>query len=87
MAPVAAPGNSKHGTGYALDISGNNAETTRISKNGISADLPNDLFLAAGAGKQRLYIIPSLDLVIVRQGRQARFDDAEFLKRLLIGKT
>jgi hypothetical protein len=31
VAPVAPPGSSKHGTGYALDISGNNAETTRIS--------------------------------------------------------
>lgn len=32
VAPVALPGNSKHGSGYALDISGDNAETTRISK-------------------------------------------------------
>lgn len=32
VAPVAVPGNSKHGTGYALDISGDNAETTRICK-------------------------------------------------------
>jgi len=32
VAPVAVPGNSQHGTGYALDISGNNTETTRISK-------------------------------------------------------
>ena len=30
--------------------------------------LPEDLFLAAGAGKQRLYVIPSMKLVIVRQG-------------------
>ena len=32
VAPVAAPGDSKHGSGYALDIAGNNAETTRVSK-------------------------------------------------------
>jgi hypothetical protein len=32
VAPVAAPGGSKHGSGYALDIAGNNSETTRISK-------------------------------------------------------
>ncbi len=32
VAPVAPPGVSKHGSGYALDISGNNTETTRISK-------------------------------------------------------
>lgn len=30
VAPVALPGNSKHGTGYALDISGDNKEITRI---------------------------------------------------------
>lgn len=32
VAPVASPGTSKHGTGYALDIAGSNLETTRISK-------------------------------------------------------
>jgi len=44
-----------------------------------------DLFMAAGAANQRLYIIRSLDLVIVRQGQLAKYDDAEFLKRLLLG--
>lgn len=29
--------------------------------------VPNDLVMAAGAGKQRLYIVPSQDLVVVRQ--------------------
>lgn len=61
-------------------------ETTRISRQGISARLPKDLFMAAGAGKQRLYIIPSLDLVVVRQGRQARFEDEEFLQKLIFGR-
>jgi CubicO group peptidase (beta-lactamase class C family) len=70
-----------------MDRLGIEPETARLSKNGISADLPKDLFLAAGAGKQRLYIIPSLDLIIVRQGRQSRFDDVEFLKRLLSDKV
>jgi CubicO group peptidase (beta-lactamase class C family) len=46
-----------------------------------------DLFMAAGAGNQRLYIIPSLDLVIVRQGNFGRFDDGEFLSRLIFGKA
>lgn len=32
VAPVAKPGISKHGSGYALDIEGDNAETTRICK-------------------------------------------------------
>lgn len=51
--------------------------------------LPADLFMAAGAGKQRLYVIPSMKMVIVRQGdlRASRgFSDAEFLDRLLRGK-
>jgi len=51
--------------------------------------LPEDLFLAAGAGKQRLYVIPSLKVVIVRQGdllKSRSFSDAEFLDRLLRGK-
>jgi len=43
--------------------------------------------MAAGAGKQRLYLIDGLDLVVVRfaeQGRDGRaFDDAEFLETLL----
>lgn len=59
----------------------------RISREGIYAKGPRDLVMAAGAGQQRLYIIPSLDMVIVRQGRLSRFDDAEFLARLLDGKT
>ncbi|MEW6359940.1 MAG: serine hydrolase [Planctomycetota bacterium] len=51
--------------------------------------LPEDLFMAAGAGKQRLYVIPSLKMVIIRQGelRASRsFSDAEFLDRLLRAK-
>ena len=53
-------------------------------------ELPQDLFMAAGAGNQRLYIIPSKELVIVRQtgrllqGRRGRrFSDVEFLLTLL----
>jgi CubicO group peptidase (beta-lactamase class C family) len=56
--------------------------------------VPKDLVFAAGAGKQRLYILPSLGLVIVRQGERIResltgayrpdFSDQEFF-RLLFG--
>jgi CubicO group peptidase (beta-lactamase class C family) len=62
-------------------------ETTRISEEGIGADLPKDLLMAAGAGKQRLYIIPSRNLMIVRLGTQSRFDDREFLARLLLNSS
>jgi CubicO group peptidase (beta-lactamase class C family) len=57
----------------------------KIGVNGIYTKGPRDLVMAAGAAGQRLYIIPSLDMVIVRQGRFSRFDDAEFLARLLDG--
>jgi CubicO group peptidase (beta-lactamase class C family) len=52
--------------------------------------IPEDLFLAAGAGKQRLYVIPSMKLVVVRQSDIAKgrtFSDTEFLSRLLRGKA
>ena len=59
---------------------------TEISENGIT-DEAKDLFMAAGAGNQRLYIIPSLDLVVVRQAQFGSWDDREFLTRLLTGKS
>lgn len=60
-----------------------NRETINgINDNGIAAGV-SDLFMAAGAGNQRLYIIPSLDMVIVRQGRFTKWDDREFLSKIL----
>jgi CubicO group peptidase (beta-lactamase class C family) len=50
-------------------------------------DSPADLFMAAGEGNQRLYVIPSKKLVVVRFGRpDFSWNDAEFLTRLLYGK-
>ena len=47
---------------------------------------PKDLIACIGTGKQRLYMIPSLDLVIVRFGCEVPFSDGDFLSRLLTGK-
>ncbi|MBK8303695.1 MAG: serine hydrolase [Chloracidobacterium sp.] len=55
-----------------------------IMKNGIAEGV-SDLFMAAGAGNQRLYIIRSLDMVIVRQGNFGTWDDTEFMRRMLTG--
>jgi CubicO group peptidase (beta-lactamase class C family) len=50
---------------------------------GNQTEEPPSLFFAAGKGKQRLYVIRELDLVIVRFGHPARFDDHTFLSLLL----
>ncbi|MDF1661507.1 MAG: hypothetical protein P1V97_07025, partial [Planctomycetota bacterium] len=58
--------------------------------------LPKDMFMAAGAGDQRLFIIRSRKLVIVRQargvlgavlGRRSGYSDSELLFRILYGKN
>jgi hypothetical protein len=38
-----------------------------------------------GSGYQRLFVIPSMSLVVVRQGLGGKFSDSEYL-RLLLGK-
>jgi CubicO group peptidase (beta-lactamase class C family) len=53
----------------------------------IMPELIPDLIMAMGHGKQRLYIIPSLKLVVVRFGESdhMRWNDADFLG-LILGK-
>jgi CubicO group peptidase (beta-lactamase class C family) len=46
---------------------------------------PSDVVACIGSGYQRLYVIPSMNLVVVRHGSGARFSDGHFL-RLLLGK-
>src|SRR5437762_5061859 len=46
---------------------------------------PSDVVACIGSGYQRLYVIPSLNLVVVRHGSGRKFSDAHFL-RLLVGK-
>ena len=48
-------------------------------------DAPRDMVAAIGSAYQRMFIIPSLDTIIVRQGRDAAFSDAKFL-RILLGR-
>ena len=50
----------------------------------ICKDAPADMVVALGSHFQRLFIIPSLRAVIVRQGMEAKFSDAHFL-RLILG--
>ncbi|MDX1948787.1 MAG: serine hydrolase [Pirellulaceae bacterium] len=61
---------------------------------GPKSEFLSDLFFAAGAGDQRLYISRKLEVVVVRQatgilaaitGRREGYSDKEFLARLMFG--
>jgi CubicO group peptidase (beta-lactamase class C family) len=52
----------------------------------IATNAPADMYMAAGTGKQRLYVIPSLRLVVVRYGHALAspgWSDHELLGKLL----
>ncbi len=51
----------------------------------ICQDAPDDLVACIGSEGQRLYVIPSLKLIVVRQANGGSFSDAHFL-RLLLGR-
>jgi CubicO group peptidase (beta-lactamase class C family) len=46
-------------------------------------EAPRDLFVSLGSMGQRLYVIPSMDTVIVRLSNDSHFSDADFLRLLL----
>jgi CubicO group peptidase (beta-lactamase class C family) len=46
-------------------------------------DAPSDLVACIGSKHQRLYVIPSMDLLVVRHGSGGSFSDARFLRLLL----
>jgi CubicO group peptidase (beta-lactamase class C family) len=48
-------------------------------------DAPSDLVACIGSEGQRLYVIPSLQLIVVREANGGSFSDAHFL-RLLLGR-
>jgi len=52
----------------------------------ICKDAPADMVVALGSHYQRLFVIPSLKAVIVRQGSGGNFSDAQFL-RLVLGRS
>jgi CubicO group peptidase (beta-lactamase class C family) len=51
-----------------------------------AGNAPDDLVFARGLGSQRLYIIPSLELIIVQFAETEIFDDGSFLRRLLVSR-
>jgi CubicO group peptidase (beta-lactamase class C family) len=65
-----------------LDLPWENAQWTDVC---ICKDAPADMVVALGSGYQRLFIIPSMKAIIVRQGAGAKFSDAHFL-RLVFGR-
>lgn len=65
-----------------LDLPWERAQWTNIC---LCRDAPADMVVALGSGYQRLFIIPSMNALIVRQGRNAKFSDAKFL-RLIFGR-
>ena len=66
-----------------LDLPWQAAEWTDVC---ICRDAPADMIVALGSGYQRLFVFPSLKAVVVRQGSNATFSDAHFL-RLVLGKS
>jgi CubicO group peptidase (beta-lactamase class C family) len=51
----------------------------------VSRSAPPDLLTMVGARGQRVYAVPSRDLVVIRLGDGRGFSDAEFLRRLFGG--
>jgi CubicO group peptidase (beta-lactamase class C family) len=48
-------------------------------------EAPRDLIAAIGSHYERMFIVPSMNLIIVRQARDANFSDSRFL-RLILGE-
>ena len=77
-----APNGHEADTERMLDLPWQNAQWTDVC---ICKEAPADMVVALGSGYQRLFVIPSLKAIIVRQGSNAKFSDAHFL-RLMLGR-
>ena len=74
--------NIKGGVGAGDDAAGRSTTPTADS-------IPReDLFMAAGAGKQRLYVIPSLKLTVVRFGESSgrQYRDDVFMDHMIVNR-
>jgi len=50
-------------------------------------EAPRDMIAAIGSGYQRMFVVPSMNVIIIRQGRDdSRFSDTHFL-RLIFGES
>jgi CubicO group peptidase (beta-lactamase class C family) len=78
-----APGGREADMERMLDLRWQNVQWTNVC---ICKDAPEDMVVALGSGYQRLFVIPSLEAIIVRQGSNASFSDARFL-RLVLGRS
>jgi CubicO group peptidase (beta-lactamase class C family) len=77
-----APGAREIDIEKELDLKWQRARWTGIC---VCRAAPPDMVVALGSNYERLFIIPSLNALIVRQGWSAKFSDAYFL-RLVLGK-
>jgi CubicO group peptidase (beta-lactamase class C family) len=78
-----APGAREIDIEKELDLPWPHANWTSVC---VCKDAPPDMVVALGSDRQRLFIIPSLNALIVRQGASAKFSDAHFL-RLVLGQS
>ncbi len=63
-----------------LNVPWNRQNWSRVC---VAKGVPKDMITCIGSSYQRLYVIPSQGLVVVRQGINARYSDGTFLRTLL----
>ena len=75
-----APGGAEIDIEKELDLPWQRARWRGIC---VAKTAPADMIVGLGSGYQRIYIIPCLNAVIVRQGQNGKFSDAQFLWLML----